>query len=325
MRFVWPVFLFSLSSLFTSAASDSRRKYELQPAADFLFERTPFGSECADRTPNQRMGPGVRVVLSSGAAYKRTRAETLTLSRADVPALTITADPSNLVEVNGSQRTDWSLRFCAQGEGKTEGEARERQQAVSMNRIGSTVSLNGAALGHPAGTAGQLAVDAPADAPIVVHASFAAVEVRDMTGPVRVTATHGRAKILDTTGKVDANAFVVDFAGSKGEVNLSAEAEINLKLTAPRFEGTLSAWAQRPVRVLVPKGFQTPFQAIVNRPQDFACRTDFCSKVRQEKKDGLYVFTFAGDGSTPEAHVHLRSEQATVVIDTVGASSAAIQ
>ena len=325
MRFGWPIFLFSVGSLFTAGASDARRKYEQQAAADFLFERRPFGSECADRTPGQRIGPGVRVVLSSGAAYKRTRSETMTLSRADVPALTITADPSNLVEVNGNQRADWSLRFCAQGEGKSESEARERQQAVSMSRVGGIVSLNGAAPGHPAGTAGQLVVDAPADAPIVVHASFAAVEVRDMTGPVRVTVTHGRAKLLDTTGKVDANAFVVDFAGSKGAVIFSADAEINLKLTAPRFEGTLSAWAQRPVRVLVPEGFQTAFQAFVNRPQDFVCRTDFCSKVKQEKKDGLYVFTFAGDGSTSPEQVHLRSEQATVVIDTVGAASAAIQ
>jgi hypothetical protein len=271
------------------------------------------------------MEPGVRAVFSPQAAYKRTRSETLILSRSDVPALTITAEPSNMVEVTGNQRADWSLRFCAQGEGKSEGEARERLQAISMSRVGSAVSLSGAGLGHQVGIAGHLVVAAPADAPIVVHASFAAVEVRDMTGPVRVTATRGRAKILDTTGKVDANAFVVDFAGSKGAVILSAEAEINLKLTAPRFEGTLSAWAQRPVRVMVPQGFQTPFQAFVNRPQDFVCRTDFCSKVKQEKKDGLYVFTFVGDGSTPAEQVHLRSEQATVVIDTVGAVSGAVQ
>jgi hypothetical protein len=325
MRFRWPVFLCSLGALFTANASDSRPKYELQAAADFLFERRPFGSECADRTPGQRMEPGVRLVVSPQAAYKRTRPETLTLSRADVPALTITGDPSNWVEVAGNNRGDWSLRFCAQGEGNSEGEARERLQEISMSRVGSAVSLNGPSLSHAVGTGGKLTVDAPADAPIIVHASFAAVEVRDMTGPVRVTATHGRAKILDTTAKVDATGFVVDFAGSKGTVILSAEAEINLKLTAARFEGTLSAWAQRPVRVLVPRAFQTPFQASVNRPQDFVCRTDFCSKVKQEKKGGLYVFTYVGDGSKPPEQVQLRSEQATVVIDTVGAPSGAIQ
>jgi hypothetical protein len=115
------------------------------------------------------------------------------------------------------------------------------------------------------------------------------------------------------------------FAGSKGTVILSAEAEINLKLNTARFEGTLTAWAQRPVRVLVPEASQTPFQAFVNRPQDFVCRTDFRSKVKQEKKGALYVFTYLGDGSTPPEQVHLRSEQATVVIDAMGALSGAVQ
>jgi hypothetical protein len=271
------------------------------------------------------MEPGVRVGVSPQAPYKRTRPETLTLSRADVPALTITADPSNLVEVSGNTRSDWSLRFCAQGEGNSEGEARERLQKLSLSQVGSVVSLNGAGLGHLVGTRSHLIVDAPADAPIVIHASFGAVEVRDMTGQVWVTAMHGRAKILDTTGKVDAIALVVDFAGSKGTVILSAEAEINLKLNTARFEGTLTAWAQRPVRVLVPEASQTPFQAFVNRPQDFVCRTDFRSKVKQEKKGALYVFTYLGDGSTPPEQVHLRSEQATVVIDAMGALSGAVQ
>jgi hypothetical protein len=97
------------------------------------------------------------------------------------------------------------------------------------------------------------------------------VEIRDMTGAVRVTAAHARATILETTGQVDASAFVIDFAGSRGRVDLSAEAEINPKMTAPRFEGTIMAWAQRPVRMLVPPGFMTPFQALVNHPQDFIC------------------------------------------------------
>jgi hypothetical protein len=188
-----------------------------------------------------------------------------------------------------------------------------------MTRLGGTVSLNRAGLSQQVGTMGQLIVDAPADAPIVVHASFTAVEVRDMNGPVWVTAAHGRAKILDTTGKVDATGFVVDFAGSKGTVTLSGEAEINLKLNTTRFGGTLTAWALRPVRVLVPPASQTPFQAFVNRPQDFVCRTDFCTEVKQEKKGGLSVFTYLGDGRTPPELVHLRSEQATVVIDTVPA------
>ena len=137
-----------------------------------------------------------------------------------------------------------------------------------------------------------------------------------MAGPVRVTAIHARATILNTTGIVDAAAFVVDFAGSEGTVILSAEAEINVKLTSPKFRGTLTAWAQLPVRALVPRGFQTPFQVLVNRPQDFVCRTEFATNMKLERKGGLYVYTFPGDGSTAPDDVHLRSEHAEVVVDT---------
>jgi hypothetical protein len=125
-----------------------------------------------------------------------------------------------------------------------------------------------------------------------------------------------RAKILSTTGRVDATGFVVDFAGSEGTVVLSAEAEINLKFTTARFRGALTALAQRRVCVLVPRAFRTPFQVVVNRPKDFVCRTGFRAKLKIEAKGGLCVFTYTGDGSTPPERVHLRSEHGKVIIDT---------
>ncbi len=303
MRLRWPVFLVSVSSLFTSCAADARRNSETQPVPEFLFERRPFRFDCADRMPG-RGGinePGARLGMGSEAPFLLTHSEEVTLTPREVPALTITADPSHSISIGGTGRSDWSIRFCAQGEGNTEAEARGRLDQVSMTLLGTTVSLKGPIPREKPQSRGSFVLDAPAEAPIVIHASYAPVEIRDMTGPVRVTATHARARILDTTGQVDAAAFAVDFAGSQGRINLSAEAGINLKMTAPRFEGTLLAWAQRPLRMLVPPGFKTPFQALVNRPQDFVCRADFCAKVKQEKKNGLYVFTYNGDGrAAPE-------------------------
>src|SRR5271170_5674694 len=173
MPFRWPAFLLSLGGLFPPDTSDSLRKYELQAASDFLFYRRPSRSEYSDRTPVQQMKPRGQIVASSRAPYRRTQSETLTFSRADVPALTITADPSNMVEVSGNNQSDWSLRFCAQGEGNTESEASERLQRISISRLGSTVSLNGAGLGQLLGAMGQLSAKAPADAPVVIHACFA--------------------------------------------------------------------------------------------------------------------------------------------------------
>jgi hypothetical protein len=152
-----------------------------------------------------------------------------------------------------------------------------------------------------------------------------------MANPILVTGAAGRAGGIGRTVtelllqkakqcvpwcEMRTSVRIVDFAGSRGMVNLSAETEINLKMTAPRFDGALLAWAQRPVRLLVPPGFATPFQAVVNRPRNFVCRAGFCSKVKQNKNNGLYVFTYAGDGSSAPERFHLRSEQSTVVVDT---------
>ena len=219
--------------------------------------------------------------------------------------------------LGGSERRDSFIRFCARGGGQSEAGARERLQQVAMTRQGGVVSLSRRSEDHGPDAMSYFLLEAPTHMQTVIHASFASVEVHDMVGPVRVTASHARATILDTAGQVDADAFVIDFAGSRGRVTLSAEAEINLRVTAPTFEGTLSAWAQRPVRMLVPLGFVTPFLAIVNRSQDLVCRADLCSKVKHERKYGQHVFTDVGDGSAAPERVALRSEQSTVVIDNI--------
>jgi len=320
MRLRRTAFLASLAALFTSCAAKAPLKSDSQRVPDFLFERRPFTFDCVDRSPEQSVrnegNAGFIVSTRNQAPYLLTRSEELSLSSSEAPALTITADSSNMISVTGSDRRDWFMRYCARAEGNTGAEAREGLRQVSLAHLGSLVQINRAGPddGH---TMSSFLVEAPAKAQTIIHASFSSVEVRDMNSPVRVTASHARARILDTTGQVDVNAFVIDFAGSRGKVALSAEAEINLKLTASRFEGTILAWAQRPVRVLVPEGFITPFQAMVNRPQDFICRADFCSKVKQERKNGLYVLTYTGDGGAAPENVHLRSEQATVVIDNV--------
>ena len=207
------------------------------------------------------------------------------------------------------------LRFSASGEGDSEAEAHERSNEVSLIQSGATVALGGPDNLRSFGVRSQLIVEAPEDAPTTVHGSFAPVEVRNMAGPVRVAAIRSRATILNTTGRVDACAPVIDYAGSEGNVILSAEWEINLKFTSDSFRGSLIAWAQRPVRVLIPQTFRSAFRVLVSRPQDCVCRTEFREHLKQEREGGLLVFTFRGDGKSPPEAIELRSEHAQVVID----------
>src|SRR3954468_17241476 len=118
--------------------SQSRREYELQRAPEFLLDYEPW---CADRKPGQpeidEWRP-VGVVARNEAPCLLTRVDELRLSQADVPVLTVAADPANSVAVTGRTRSDWSLRFCAHGEGDTEDEARERLRERAMVRTGGT-------------------------------------------------------------------------------------------------------------------------------------------------------------------------------------------
>ena len=287
--------------------------YERQPAPAFLFERRPLR-----RWPPAAPQPGEFILVAGNPpAHRVTRHEERVVTRGDAPILTVTSDPGNSMAVVAGDGVDWKLSFWAEGGGQTEAEANQRLQNCLFSVAGSTVSLS-----RPDGFEGpdarsELLVEAPQDAGVVIHGSYASAQVRDLAGPVRIAATHARVTVLNTTGQVDATAHVVDFAGSRGRVTLSAEAEINLKITAPEFEGTVLAWAQQSVRLLVPAGFNTPFEAIVGSRDRFVCRADFRSKVEQSRQGELFVYTYGAGIDGSSAPLRLRSEASTVVIDAM--------
>ena len=259
----------SLMPLFRNRA----RKYEIEPPPEFLFEPkiAAIASRCSDRKPGMPQIGSPVFELRSGteAPYTFTRKEELTLTQADVPTMTVTTDPYNTVNVVGISGAGWKLNFCAIGEGDSESEAKENLSKVLLERLGNYVMLQNPMQIRSWEREGFLLLEAPSDAPLVIHASYSAVSILDMKGPVRVAAPHARAKLLNTSGPVSAMAFDVDFAGCRGDVDLNANAEINLKLTATHFAGHLMASAQHSVRLLVPQSFKSSLRAVVNRSDDF--------------------------------------------------------
>jgi len=291
-----------------------RSDYERQPAPEFLFEPRPLR-----RWPPAAPQPGQSfIVAANQPAHRAIRHEERAIPGGDASILTITSDPYNSIAVVAGDEPNWKLFFLAEGGGETEAEAEQRLQGCLFGVTGSTVSLSRPDKFVGLNASSELVVEAPRDAGVVIHASYAAVQVRDLAGPVRIAATHARATVLNTSGQVDVTAAVVDFAGSCGRITLSAEAEINLKITAPEFDGTMLAWAQRSVRMLVPAGFGTFFKAIVDTRDDFVCRAEFQSKVKESRQGELYVYTYDISADRTRAHLQLRSEASTVVVDQLG-------
>lgn len=308
-----PVFLFTFSALISGVIACSSQNSRLAPPPSFLFDERPFQMNCADRPAPLPPGTHLWVAVSPQAAYARTRLDTLNLPLDEVPALTIAAESTNWIQIAGVNQNHWTVQFCAKGEGNTIDEANGYLHKISMQRTGSLLTLNDTDARGLTGGQGNLLLTAPTGAPVIVH-SQAAVEVHDMAAPVRVSAL-GRAVILNTTGRVDALAMIIDFAGSQGSVALNASWDINIKLTATKFRGNMGANGGRQVRALFPPSFQTPIEILVNRPKDFVCRADFCSKIKKDRENSLYRFTY-GDVANVADHISLRSESSQVTLDT---------
>jgi hypothetical protein len=208
---VFPIVFNVLLGAVTVCSSQNSRPFP-QPLS--IFDERPFQMNCADRPSPLPPGTHSSVSVSPQAPYARTRLYTLNLPLYEVPALTIAAEPTNWIQIAGANQDQWAVQFCAKGEGNTLDEANGYLQKVSMRRTGSLLTLNNTDARGLTGGQGNLLLTAPAGAPVTVH-SDAAVEVQDMAGPVRVSAL-GRAVILNPTGRVDASAMIVDFAGSQG-------------------------------------------------------------------------------------------------------------
>lgn len=298
-------------------AANRARDYEHEAAPEFLFEQHRYQFRCEDRPqplPPGYKGPYVTFSSPGIAPYARTHAETVSLPLAEVPALTIASDSSGYIRVFGADQDGSDLKFCAIGEGDSETEARRFLDQVSMNRIGSLISLKAGERARTGGH-GDLWAQIPRDAPLTIH-TIGAVEVQELSGPVRISAARGRTTILHTTGAVDADGGIVDFAGSRGRVMLNSYSEIDVKLTGPRFLGSLSAYGQREVRVLVPPGFESPIEVMVDSKKDLVCRADFCSRMKLESHVGAYIYRKLADSSEAALdHVSFRSDHSTVVID----------
>ena len=298
-----------------------RRRPDTRPVHPSLFARGPVPRTCADRTPAThaaRMRAGETFLfLGNQASYAMTRRQDVLVRRADAPVLTITADPYNSIAVVGGAADDWHASFCATGEGDTEGQARASLDGLSIVAAGGTLSIVTPGLDDTdSSRTGSLVVDGPADGAVVIHATNSSVDVRDLSGPVRISALHARARVFGTTGQVDALAEAIDFAGAAGRVVLGAASDVNVQITAARFAGTVRVHAQRAVRVLVPPEFASPIEVVVSRRDRFVCRTDFASAFQHTRQRPLHRFSRAAPGEAPSGGVHLQSEDSVVVIDT---------
>jgi hypothetical protein len=294
---------------FAFGTQSSQREAELQPASSFIFRWSPVRTDC-DPIPTK----GFYVKAVRNTPVNLQRLDQLHFSSDDAPELRVTAE-SALIEIDGSSSDTYSVQLCASAGAATEADAKSTLDAIKLSRDGDMLTVVSPSGNATRRSMAHVRVRAPADHPVNITGTYTAMAVHGIHAPVKLSTTHARISVLDSSADVDANAGefgIVDFSGYRGNVRLTSATDINVQLTRPTFEGRLHATADRPLRVLLPSGFASPFEAVVNRRDEFVCRADLCSRITSVRKDGRFVFKY-GDG---DAVLSFVSTHGPVVLDT---------
>lgn len=287
-----------------------------QGAALFLFQETSTLRSSCDEIPPPSGKHGAVYTIVSGIEFALHRKDQLTLARKDVSELTVHSR-SAMVLISGAQADSYSVELCASA-GKVLGpDAQPILDSIRLARTGNTLSVAGPEKYDPdRPSRAELSINAPEELPVTVNGTYSYVEVRGINAPVNVRTSNARVRILRTSGKVDANATgmgIIDFAANQGDVRLNADTELNLKLTAPVFNGSLSGSATQAVRVVLPDDFNTPFEAEVHKPSDFVCRAEFCKQIKHLHLKDKELFQFG----PPNAALRFVSSHGQVIVDSV--------
>jgi len=310
MTLRWPVVLITVAALLGCSANP-RRKYTLEAAPLFLFERSHTPTPC-----EQSHQTGARLVAHSSnrPAHNVQRTDKMDLSRAELPVLRMHLE-SSMFEVYGDTADNYSVQLCAEAGAASESDAKALLEEIKLTRDDKMLLLSTPKYVQERPSTAFVQVQAPKETPITLNGDYAAMRVIGMQAPVKVSTTHARITLIDTTGDVDAKASefgVIDFSGDRGHVHLESASEINLNLTGQKFDGSLDAKAGQPVRVLLPPGFSSGFEATVRHKSDFACRADICDRVSLHKRDGKFVFIFG----SRDPSLHFTSLDGPVVVDS---------
>ncbi len=153
----------------------------------------------------------------------------------------------------------------------------------------------------------------PGQGSIDIVSNHSAIDVFGITGPLRISTSHGRVWLA---GVDDAVVSATDggrivWSGTGGKLRLNADLGIDLLMADATFRGELEATASGSVRVVVPPGFRSLVRVAVGSPERFICRAPISCQIEHLSQSPRVV---RGLGST-SSFVYLKSSEGAVTID----------
>jgi hypothetical protein len=215
-------------------------------------------------------------------------AESFTLRKSETPVLEVAATDHGNIRVRGWDRPDYSVEVCKIAVASDRSGADQLLKGVSVSRSAGRFSSNG-----PAGDDGQwlalFIVHAPKDAALDLETKNGPIDVRGVSGTVKVRAANGPIAIHDCSGNLEAHTSngPIAFSGGGGDVHLNAQnGPISLRLAGESWNGRQleARTINGPLAVVLPNTFRSGIRVETSGHGPISCSAGPFRDARRDQR-----------------------------------------
>lgn len=166
--------------------------------------------------------------------------ESFSLPKSEAPILELNAAEHGHIRVRGWNRADYAVETCKIAVSETRAAAEQMAKSIAISHSAGRISFTGPVSDTGNWTAFFI-IHAPKDANLDLEARNGPIEVRDVSGVIKVRAANGPVAIKDCAGVIEAHTTngPIAFSGDRGEVRLNAQnGPIALKLSGDAWNGS---------------------------------------------------------------------------------------
>jgi hypothetical protein len=242
-------------------------------------------------------------VHSSGEIARA--ASSFTLTKAQAPALEVNGGERGIIRVRGWNRPDYAVEACRIAAADTRAQADQLLGSIKVSQAGGRFSSSG-----PANSNSQwevvFIVHAPSGAALDLETRNGPIDVRSVTGSLKVRATNGPVSVSEGSGAVDAHAAngPISFSGSGGDVRLvSSNGPVSVQILGDSWSGQQleARTTNGPVSVQLPANFRSGLRLETDGHSPVSCSLATCRGARMDTTGAHRVMEL--NGSSPLVRV----------------------
>jgi hypothetical protein len=248
-------------------------------------------------------------------------AESFILRKGDAPLLEVDGADRGQIRVRGWDRQEYSVEACKVAVADDRAGADRLLNGISVSRGAGRFSSSG-----PGGDAGEwlvvFIVHAPKDSSLDLETKNGPIDVRDLSGTLKVRAVNGRVSISNSTGNLEAHTAngPIALSGGGGDVHLNARnGPIAVKLSGAAWNGAQleARTINGPLAVSLPNTFRSGVRLETSGHAPISCRAEACRHAWIDAGRGQRTLQLNGSGDT----VRLSTENGPVSVSGLAKSA----